>query len=414
VKETEGSGPGTGSGRREAFAARYWRATLLSPYPFVAMAAGVLLTLFIGGGYQGLLSLAFGGWIGLVCYLLSISMERVFHDLLLRMAGPRAALVRAILFSLAGLVGFLVGQATGRFLFLGAPLELPKLTGGLSVAFGASAALAVFVGLPVTAYELMKRRLAESIERLKAAEFAEKELELARTIQQRLLPPATLEGPGFAVAARCLPARHVGGDFYDVFHLEDGKLGLAVADVAGKGMGAALIMATAKAVVPLLAVPGSPALTLAALSQKLHKELGRREFVALAFGIYDAASGELRLANAGLPDPYVLRPGEPPRALSCPGPRMPLGLKQGLTYEELRVTLSPGDRVVFVSDGLPEAPAGGGEPLGYTAFEAMLDLTSAVGPEEAVSLLLGRVGEAASAGLEDDATVLLLERRPMA
>jgi sigma-B regulation protein RsbU (phosphoserine phosphatase) len=320
--------------------------------------------------------------------------------------------VRAAVFSMAGVTGFVLGQTLGRPIFLGQPFRLPDLGGGLGVALGISAALSVGVGLPITAYELLKRRLADSIERLKDAEYAEKELELARAIQERLLPPATLEGPGFAVAARCIPARHVGGDFYDLFHLEDGKLGLAVADVAGKGIGAALIMATAKAVVPLLATSGDAAATLGALNRKLRRELGRREFVALAFGVYDALSGELALANAGLPDPYLLRPGALPRALSCPGPRMPLGLRDEVAWEVLRTPLSPGDRVVFLSDGLPEAPRPDGEPLGYAALEGLLDLSTAARPEEAVSLLLSRVAAAAGAAPEDDATVLLLERRP--
>lgn len=400
-----------GGARGEGRYADFWRRTLLSPYPAVAMAAGAGLTWALNGRFPGARGLAFGAFIGLFCYLFSILSERLLHDVLERLPGAKAALVRAVLFSLAGFTGFLVGQAIGRPLFLGEPFRLPDLRGGLGIALAISAGLSVAVGLPITAYEILKGRLADSIARLKEAEYAEKELELARTIQQRLLPPAAVEGPGFAVAARCVPARHVGGDFYDVFRLEDGKVGLAVADVAGKGMGAALIMATAKAVVPLLAASGDPAATLAALNEKLGKELGRREFVALAFGVYDAASGDFILANAGLPDPYLLRGGAPPRALSCPGPRLPLGLRSGIAWEPLRTVLKPGDRVVLLTDGLPEAPRPNGEPLGYAALEGLLDLSGAAGPEAAVSLLLSRVASAAGAAPEDDATVLLLERR---
>jgi hypothetical protein len=402
------AGPGTVGKDRRGF----WRTTLLSWYPFVAMAGGAGLTWALSSGSPGWRGLAFGAFIGLACYLFSTLSERLLHDVLARIPGARAALVRAVVFSFAGFTGFLVGQAIGRPLFLGEPFRLPALRGSLGIALGISAGLSVLVGLPITAYEVLKGRLALSIARLKEAEYAEKELELARTIQERLLPPATLEGPAFAVAARCIPARHVGGDFYDLFRLEDGKLGLAVADVAGKGMGAALIMATAKAVVPLLAASGDAAATLATLNRKLRRELGRREFVALAFGVYDTVSGELALANAGLPDPYLLRPGEPPRALSCPGPRMPLGLRDEVAWETLRTPLSPGDRVVFVSDGLPESPRADGEPLGYAALEGLLDLSTAARPEEAVSLLLSRVAGAAGGAPTDDATVLLLERRP--
>jgi len=408
ITERRGEAP-----RRDSiWTAGFWKANLLSPYPFVAMVAGAGLTALLSRGFPWARGLAFGAWIGLSCYLLSVLAERALYGVLWGLSGARAGLVRALAFSLAGLSGFLVGLATGRPLFLGEPFRLPTLDGGLGIAIGLSAGLAVLVGLPVTAYEVLKRRLADSIVRLKEAEYAEKELELARTIQQRLLPPATVEGPGFSVAARCVPARHVGGDFYDVFHLQDGKLGIAIADVAGKGMGAALIMATAKAVVPLLATTDDPSATLSALSEKLRKELGRREFVALAFGVYDAATGALCLANAGLPDPYLLRKGESPLPLSCPGPRMPLGLKAGVAWETLRAALLPGDRVVFLTDGLPEAPRTDGEPLGYAALEGLLDLSAAASPEEAVSLLLSRVAEAAGAAPEDDATVLLLERRP--
>ena len=409
MRDVAAGGGGEGSARRGN--GEFWQRTLVSAYPLLAMLFGAALTWALSRGFPGARGLAFGAFIGLSCYLLSILSERLLHEPLSRLPAGRAALVRGVVYSLAGLAGFVLGQTLGRPLFLGGPLSLPDLKGGLGIALGLSAALSVLVGLPITAYEVLKRRLADSIARLKEAEYAEKELELARTIQQRLLPPATLEGPGFAVAAPCVPARHVGGDFYDLFHLEDGRLGLAVADVAGKGMGAALIMATAKAVVPLLATPAGPAATLAALNGKLRKELGPREFVALAFAVFEPASGELLLSNAGLPDPYLLRPGEAPRALACPGPRIPLGLRPEVPRETLRVTLEPGDRVAFCTDGLPEAPRSTGEPLGYEALEALLDLPG-VSPGEAVSLLLSRVAEAAGASPEDDATVLLLERRP--
>jgi hypothetical protein len=400
----EARGGGTGE---------FWQRTLLSIYPLLATFFGAALTWLLSRGFPGARGLAFGGFIGLCCYLLSILSERVLHEPLSRLPAGRAAVVRGVVFSLAGVVGFVFGQTLGGPLFLGSPFRLPNLKGGLGIALGLSAALSVLVGLPITAYEVLKRRLADSVARLKEAEYAEKELELARAIQQRLLPPAELEGPGWAVAARCVPARHVGGDFYDVFHLDDGRLGLAVADVAGKGMGAALIMATAKAVVPLLATSSDPAATLVALDEKLGRELGKREFVALAFAVYDAASGELRLANAGLPDPYLLRAGEAPRPLACPGPRIPLGLKAGVAREALALRIAPGERVVFLSDGLPEAPRPDGEPLGYSALEALLDLPPGDGrPGEAVELLLSRVAAAAGAAPEDDATVLLLERRP--
>src|SRR5678815_3024556 len=92
-------------------------------------------------------------------------------------------------------------------------------------------------------FGLMENRLRESVERVKEGEFAQKELQIAREIQQCLLPPPEVEGDGWRVSARNVPAYFVAGDFYDVFRLTDGAVGVVVADVAGKGLGASLVMA---------------------------------------------------------------------------------------------------------------------------------------------------------------------------
>ena len=378
-------------------------------YFLLSIGIGVLISVLVSGGDLSFQTFAVGAFVGAVVFPCSYLFGALIEPWCQRFPKGLASALLAVAYALGGTVGSVLGLAVGRTLILGVPFALPSAS-GLGIIPIITAILALAVALPARAYEALKARLSDSIERLKAAEYAEKELELARAIQQRLLPPASLTGAGFAVAARNIPAHHVGGDFYDVFRLEDGKLGLAVADVAGKGMGAALIMATAKAVVPLLAAGRGPAEALAALNAKLRRELSRREFVALAYGIYDAASGVLTLANAGLPEPYLLRPGAPPRPLASAGPRFPLGVKANVAYENLSVTLAPKDRVLFLSDGLPEAPGANGEPLGYAALEALLDLSAARSADEAAELVLSRVTAAASGPLDDDATVLLLER----
>ena len=222
-----------------------------------------------------------------------------------------------------------------------------------------------------------------------------------------------LEGPGFRVAGRCVPARHVGGNFYGRLHLEDGKLGLAVADVAGKGMGAALIMATAKAMVPLLATSADPAATLGALDGRLGKELGRREFVALAFAVYDPATGMLRLANAGLPDPYLIRSGENPRALFLPGAAPAARAEGGDRREALSVRLEP-ERPGRIP--LRRAPRGAAlsraSRSGTRRSRRSFDLPGNVVPEGARGSPPQPCRRGGGGSPEDDATVLLLERRP--
>jgi sigma-B regulation protein RsbU (phosphoserine phosphatase) len=269
--------------------------------------------------------------------------------------------------------------------------------------------MGLLFGLVFFFFGVLQDRLGESVARLKEAEFAEKELELARSIQRRLLPPDAIEGAGFRVSARNLPARVVAGDFYDVFHLADGTVGLVVADVSGKGIGAALIMASVKAVVPLVAAGRSAAETLEHLNRKLAEELAPREFVALCFARYDPASGALAIANAGLPDPYRISGPAAVEALSVPGPRLPLGARRGIAYEELRVSVAPGERVLFLTDGMPEARDAAGNPLGYEAL-ARLVAASAVTSGDFLDSLLASVRAATGDATDDDWTALLLER----
>jgi serine phosphatase RsbU (regulator of sigma subunit) len=135
--------------------------------------------------------------------------------------------------------------------------------------------------------------------------------------------------------------------------------------------------------------------------------------VALCYGRYDPAEGTLEVSNAGLPDPYLLRQGADPLPLSVPGPRLPLGLRRGVAYESLAVKLSVGDRVLFLTDGLPEAPTSGGEPLGYEALGHLLPADGDA-PGRSLDDLLDRVRRATSETLEDDWTVLLLEHKGIA
>ncbi len=317
-----------------------------------------------------------------------------------------APLAAAMVFFFGGALGWgislLLSRATGlvRFRF-----SLREIV----IAFAIAGLIGIAIGLVFYFFGRLEDRLKESGARLKEAEFAEKELELARSIQARLLPPGEVTGDGYRITARNLPARFVAGDFYDIFHLADGALGLVVADVAGKGIGASLIMASVKAVVPLLAAGRSASETVTELNRKLSRELAVREFVALCFARFDAARGALEIANAGLPDPYHLRTGDGPASLSVPGCRLPLGARSGAVYESLAVTLDPGDRVLFLTDGLPEAPTPAGEPLGYEAFVRLLT-AAAPARGDVLERLFDAVRSATKDGLEDDWTALVLER----
>jgi len=163
--------------------------------------------------------------------------------------------------------------------------------------------------------------------------------------------------------------------------------------------------------------------------------------VALALARFDPAGGRLELANAGLPDPYLLAPGRPPAPLAVPGPRLPLGVRHDVEYRSLALRLEPGERLLLFTDGLAEAPAAGGEPLGYGALAALLAADGSEGGEGGgggegvrggggagrdvrddvresplvwIDRLLERVRAATQPLLEDDWTALVLERGPAA
>ena len=269
--------------------------------------------------------------------------------------------------------------------------------------------------------ELARQRVFDA---LREQELSIKELELARDIQCRLLPPARVEGDGYVVGTCNEPARFVAGDFYDVIRHGDGTIGLVVADVAGKGIGASLIMASVKAVLPFVSAATPVSEALRELNRKLRRELRRREFVALALARYDPATGALDLANAGMPDPYVLAGSgggsgasrglaSGVRPVGVPGERLPLGLRDDPAYREIRLELGVGDRLLIVSDGLPEAVVAGGEPLGYRRFERIVRRAEGAEPELWTLDLLERVRgrTPAERSRDDDWTALLLERR---
>ena len=183
------------------------------------LAPGVLIAAYVAG------------WIYLASDLLLTILERPLN----RLEGLSRGLAIAGLFFGAGALGWQL-----------AALTLPWITGGgwrlaaldWRFALGFAGGVGAFFGLLIFGYERLRDRLAESVVRLKEKEFADQELRTARDIQQRLLPPPAVEGPGYRVAARNLAAQVVAGDFYDVFPLDGEALGLAVGDVAGKGMGA--------------------------------------------------------------------------------------------------------------------------------------------------------------------------------
>lgn len=385
-----------------------WREQLQGLILGTAAGLGVGLLLSLGNRPgERWISVGFGAFVGFWISIVARSLGRLLHARLEPLTGARRTLATIALFFVSGAVAWTLTTVLINVLF---GLRLPVFSRTSLVSIGITVALAIIIGLTFVSFERMQLRLAESVARLKEVEFAERELQLARDLQSRLLPPPEVAGEGYRVAARNLAARVVAGDFYDVFRLADGAVGLTVADVAGKGMAASLIMASAKARLPLLAADRPAHETLRELNRTLAAELSPRELVALAFVRYDPDRGTATLVNAGLPDPYLIRPGELPLPLAVPGPRLPLGVRREVPYETLEISLQPGDRLLMLTDGLAEAPTSNGEPLGYPALADLMASSPDATPLAWIDALLQKIRTATQVSLEDDWTALLLER----
>jgi serine phosphatase RsbU (regulator of sigma subunit) len=378
----------------------------------LAIGVGLLMSLEASPEHR-LITLELSCLSGAVIWLTATGLGLLLGPRISRLPIKAALMARAAVYLTSALVAWVVVNwaAWQRGIEIGpqAPLML-ALTAGMAIAAGFS----------FYSFEVIRGRLEQSVVRIQEMQFAEKELLLARELQSRLLPPPEIDGEGWRAAARNLAAQMVAGDFYDVVRLPAGRIGLAVGDVAGKGMAAALVMASVKAMLPLVAAERSAAATLSELNRRLFKELPDRAFVALAFACFDPVSGEVELANAGLPDPYLLAVGGEPAPLGVPGPRLPLGARQEVEYASLSLRLAAGDRLLLLSDGLPEAPVGDGEPLGYAAFAGLLAATRGGDPGHPgaglplawIDDLLTRIRAATAVSREDDWTILMLERTP--
>ncbi len=181
----------------------------------------------------------------------------------------------------------------------------------------------------------------------------EQEMQMARRIQQSFLPQGVPALAGWQITPFYQPAREVGGDFYDFITLADGQLGLVIGDVTGKGVPAALVMATTRTMIRVVAQhAGAPHKVLAQVNDLLCPDLPASMYVTCFYAALDPASGRLRFANAGHELPFH-RQGEVVRELRAAG--MPLGLMPAMTYVEEEAQLQPGDGLLLYSDGIVEA-----------------------------------------------------------
>ncbi len=267
--------------------------------------------------------------------------------------------------------------------------------------------------LNITCSQLTGRELREG--RILAVKL-EKDLELARNIQRRILPKRLPDPPGWACAAANLPYQAVGGDLYDLWMASDQdrspRLHLAVGDISGKGLPASLMMTQLSAFLRAMAdlrVADWGQLALR-LNARMNEVRDRNRYATLFMGSLNPANGDLRYVNGGHNPPLLVpADGRPWQRLMPTGPMV--GLLPGATFAEGRATMHPGDTLVIFTDGLVEAENACGEELGDAALvEVVRQLPQGSADEVFEALLTRTFTHMEGGGFKDDVTLVVVKR----
>lgn len=256
---------------------------------------------------------------------------------------------------------------------------------------------AMAVSIPISIFLLMvaiiswlyQRALAHAAARLEAArqrimrdELLRRDLAVARELQQRLYPPPPLTNAALSIASRSEPARETSGDFYDFIPLADDRLGIVVADVTGKSIAAALVMAMARSTLRSEATRhASPADVLAHANRTLCQDNTFKQMITAFYGVLDTRSLRLSISNAGHPFPMLRRDGRITELEVC---GLPLGAREDAAYTEQTIQLRPGDQLVLISDGLLEEQNARRELFGFERMLATVANAATDDPEHAL------------------------------
>jgi sigma-B regulation protein RsbU (phosphoserine phosphatase) len=242
----------------------------------------------------------------------------------------------------------------------------------------------------------------------------ERDLDMAREVQLRLLPHRPPQPQRAEIAARFLAARAIGGDVYDFLDYGPGRTGLAVGDVSGKAAPAALYAALVSGILRSLAAQHlSPAKMLVALNDQLQVRKLDSQYVTMLMAIWDDDNQTLQIANAGSVQPvFVSNTPDGIHVKTIQAEGFPLGLFANAEYEEFTLATQPGDMIVFFSDGIVDAENAAGEMFGTERLTAVLQAQTAPTAESMVDAILEAVGNFQS-GTEhfDDETVVVLRVR---
>ena len=237
------------------------------------------------------------------------------------------------------------------------------------------------------------------------------ELDVARKMQQSILPTVFPQLPNCELYGHMVAAREVGGDFFDVVKLADGRYGLAIADVSGKGVPAAMFMMSSRTLLKGAAIgTPHPGDVLREVNDVLEQDNESLMFVTLFYGVYDPATGELTYANGGHNPPLIVHSDG--TSMELPQTNgVALGVMGGMEYEQSKITLEPGDTAVFYTDGVSEAMNGENEEFGMDRFSqvfANVPPSGAIAANKAVFEAVQQFADGTPQS--DDITCLVLRR----
>jgi phosphoserine phosphatase RsbU/P len=316
---------------------------------------------------------------------------------------PLLLVLTAPVYLISSVVVWLIAPPAGLTLF-------SLIAAGWKLSFVVMLAFGTPSFLYHTTKEHLERRnveLQQKVERGSARlEMQEAEMQRALEIQQSLLPRNIPQIPGFEIAGAWQPASTVSGDYYDVLPLGDHKLGICIADVAGKGVSAALLMANVQAAVRAYASASeSPAQVCGKVNRLLCENIATGKFVTFLYGILDGDARSFQYCNAGHLYPILVSRGSV-RMLEQGG--AVLGVFPAWTYEDSAVDLKAGDRLLLFTDGITEASDANGQEFEETRIAAFAKSNAALSASELDNRLLAKVTDFCGAHFQDDATLLVI------
>ncbi|CAN5873758.1 hypothetical protein BH18ACI5_BH18ACI5_23990 [soil metagenome] len=325
-------------------------------------------------------------------------VRQIFVAFTMRLPPARRALYLAsIIIALLGIIKLFRGVGSVEF-----PVGLPFIRVALAVPVWADGTFALIISFLLLNFLV----LLEVADRLSL----KGELEVAREIQLAMLPNGTYRSTDIEICGVTRPANTVGGDFYDVLPMQDGRVIITLGDVAGKGSPAALLMALLLAVLRTLV---DEELEATALMARLNAQICRHSpasrFITLFYAVYSPSTGQLTYVNAGQNPPLLRRRDGHYQHLRGTG--VALGMFEGSSYKSVDTVLDPGDALILYSDGITEAEDPAGVPFEEAGLEQTIATNASFSAAEIGTAVLKAVAQhAQDFRFSDDLTILILKR----